>query len=202
LACALAISAIAIGTGQQSVHAVGSSVQSLATSVPSDGTAQPLSAWVDFCHRVPTECEVQADEPEMIIMTDHVWRLLVEIDRRVNAAIKPMTDQEHWGVVDRWDLPDDGYGDCEDYQLLKRKLLAEHGLPRRAMRMTVVIGDDGGHAVLTVRTDRGDLILDNRNNAVLPWHETDYRFVKREGDATGIWVSLGGVISPIGTGGR
>ena len=28
-----------------------------------------------------------------------------------------MTGLEHRGVVDRWDFPDDGYGDCEDYQL-------------------------------------------------------------------------------------
>ena len=42
-------------------------------------------------------------------------------------------------MPDRWDLPTTGYGDCEDMQLLKRKLLAERGLPRRAMRMTVVI---------------------------------------------------------------
>jgi len=62
-------------------------------------------------------------------------------------------------------------GDCEDYQLLKRKLLVEAGLPRRAMRMTVVIDDiDEGHALLTVRTDAGDLILDNKVDAVLPWH--------------------------------
>jgi predicted transglutaminase-like cysteine proteinase len=43
-------------------------------------------------------------------------------------AIRPLTDQEHWGIEDRWDYPDDGYGDCEDYQLLKRKLLASAGL--------------------------------------------------------------------------
>ena len=93
-----------------------------------------------------------------------------------------MTDKEHWGVVDSWDFPDDGYGDCEDYQLLKRKLLAEHGLSRRAMRMTVVIDEQGeGHAVLMVRTDRGDYILDNKPMRVLPWEQTGYVFVKREG---------------------
>jgi predicted transglutaminase-like cysteine proteinase len=70
-----------------------------------------------------------------------------------------MTDEEHWGISDRWDLPADGFGDCEDYQLLKRRLLAEAGLPRRAMRMTVVVDETGdGHAVLMVRTDRGDVV--------------------------------------------
>ena len=71
------------------------------------------------------------------------------------------------GVADRWDLAEDGSGDCEDFQLLKRKLLAQSGLPRRAMRMTVVIDEKGeGHAVLTLLTDRGDLVLDNKTSAV------------------------------------
>jgi hypothetical protein len=104
-----------------------------------------------------------------------------------------MTDEEHWGVSDRWDLPADGFGDCEDYQLLKRRLLAEAGLPRRAMRMTVVVDETGdGHAVLIVRTDRGDVVLDNRTDAVLPWHRTGYAFVKRESQSSAAaWVSLG-----------
>jgi predicted transglutaminase-like cysteine proteinase len=38
-----------------------------------------------------------------------------------------------------------------------------------------------------VRTDRGDLILDNKTNAVLPWRQTGYDFVKREGDGPD-WV--------------
>jgi predicted transglutaminase-like cysteine proteinase len=88
-------------------------------------------------------------------------------------------------------LPTDGMGDCEDYQLLKRKLLVEAGLPRRAMRMTVVIDDiDEGHAVLTVRTGAGDLILDNKVDAVLPWHEVKYEFIKRESSRSAEWLFL------------
>jgi predicted transglutaminase-like cysteine proteinase len=110
---------------------------------------------------------------------------------------------EHWGVVDRWDFPEDGYGDCEDYQLLKRKLLAERGLSRRAMRMTVVIDEQGeGHAVLMIRTSRGDYILDNKTSAVLPWRDTGYTYVKREGQDSTAWVSLGGVSSPTATANR
>ena len=41
-----------------------------------------------------------------------------------------MTDMDHWGVVERWNYPDDGYGDCEDYALEKRKLLMQAGWPR------------------------------------------------------------------------
>jgi predicted transglutaminase-like cysteine proteinase len=109
----------------------------------------------------------------------------------------------HWGVEDRWDYPDDGFGDCEDYQLLKRRLLVQAGLPRRAMRMTVVIGDGGtGHAVMIARTDRGDFVLDNKRDAVLPWTETGYIYVKQEGVDGFAWASLGGRVSPIATANR
>jgi predicted transglutaminase-like cysteine proteinase len=47
--------------------------------------------------------------------------------------------------------------------------------------MTVVLDDKNeGHAVLTIRTDRGDFVLDNKTDAVLPWFQTGYVFVKRE----------------------
>jgi predicted transglutaminase-like cysteine proteinase len=79
-------------------------------------------------------------------------------------------------------------------------MLAEQGLPRRAMRMTVVQDDRGnGHAVLMVRTDRGDLILDNQRAAILPWTRTGYVFVKREGQTGRAWVSLETDASPVVT---
>src|SRR3954471_7261212 len=133
----------------------------------------PLWAWADFCNRHQSECAAYAAEPSVVRLTKASWDAINAVNRHVNATIKPLSDQDHWGVVDRWDLPEDGYGDCEDYQLLKRKLLAERGLPRRAMRMTVVIDElNEGHAVLMIRTDRGDYILDNKTNAVLPWEQT------------------------------
>jgi predicted transglutaminase-like cysteine proteinase len=154
---------------------------------------RPTTAWKDFCRRLPGECEIDGTEPATIALSQDVWTLLNKINLHVNRTIEPMTDRAHWGVSDRWDYPDDGKGDCEDIQLLKRKLLAAAGLPRRAMRMTVVIDKrDAGHAVLTVRTDRGDFILDNETDAVLPWDKTGYEFVKREGSDSSAWVALGG----------
>jgi predicted transglutaminase-like cysteine proteinase len=179
------------------------SLPSPSAAIEKNGGARPVAAWVDFCRRHPTECAVETSEAATITMTPEVWRTILSVNRRTNARIKPKTDMEHWAVVDRWDFPDDGYGDCEDYQLLKRKLLAERGLSRRAMRMTVVIDDLGeGHAVLMIRTDRGDYILDNKTSAVLPWRDTGYTYVKREGQDSTAWVSLGGVGSPVATANR
>ncbi len=154
---------------------------------------QPTTAWTEFCGRLPAECLIDPDEPEILTLTPATWSLLTSLNLRVNETITPMTDLEHSGVGDRWDYPDDGKGDCEDIQLLKRRLLAQAGLPRRAMRMTVVVDSkDAGHAVLTVRTDRGDLILDNESDTVLPWNRTGYEFIKREGSDGPAWVALGG----------
>jgi predicted transglutaminase-like cysteine proteinase len=166
--------------------------------------AQPTMGWIRFCQQRPAECAVNPSEPATIQLTAQAWQTIVRINRQVNGSIKPMTDMAHWGVEDRWDLAEDGYGDCEDYQLVKRKKLAEAGFPRRALRMTVVIDELGeGHAVLMVRTDRGEFILDNKRNAVLPWHRTGYTFLKREGDAGSAWVSLGGTIAAsVATAGR
>ena len=152
-----------------------------------------IAGWTDFCARTPQECTVDTAEPAEISLTVAVWRTLQSVNRRVNARIRPITDQAHWGVVDRWDFPDDGFGDCEDYQLLKRRMLVERGLPRRALLMTVVIDETNeGHAVLTVRTDRGDFILDNKTDAIRPWRRTGYSFIKRAGQDGPAWVSLEG----------
>jgi predicted transglutaminase-like cysteine proteinase len=118
---------------------------------------------------------------------------LVRINKFVNDSIKPMTDMDHWGVVEKWSYPEDGYGDCEDYVLLKRKLLAQAGWPKEALLITVVREKSGdGHAVLTVKTDKGEFILDNQNPEILLWSETNYRFVKRQSQTDpNLWVSLG-----------
>lgn len=172
--------------------------------IDATGTANPVKAWLSFCERYAGECDVDTSEPATVALTPRLWRNLQTVNRQVNAAITPVTDIRHWGVVDRWDIPTDGQGDCEDIQLLKRKVLVEqYGVPRRALRMTVVIDEDGeGHAVLMVRTDGGELILDNKRSPILPWHETGYLFVKREGQDGRGWVSLGDRSSPTTTANR
>jgi predicted transglutaminase-like cysteine proteinase len=165
----------------------------IASPLPSLDEAEPMPPWRDFCDHSPAECAVDLSEPAVLELTAAAWDRIEVVNEGVNSTVKPMTDMEHWGVVDHWDLPDDGDGDCEDYQLLKRKLLAEMGFPRRAMRMTVVLDEAGeGHAVLTIRTDRGDYILDNRRQAVLAWSDTGYEYIKREGSQGPTWVALNG----------
>ena len=117
----------------------------------------------------------------------------MRVNKWVNETVKPMTDMDHWGTIEKWSLPTDGYGDCEDYVLLKRKMLIDAGWPREALLITVVRDKKGeGHAVLTVKSDKGEFVLDNQNESVLAWTETGYRFVKRQSQSDpNVWVSLG-----------
>jgi predicted transglutaminase-like cysteine proteinase len=167
-------------------------VPALTEGIAAAGPARPTQAWIEFCERLPGECIVDDTEPGSINLSPQIWSTIVEVNERVNSMILPVTDQDHFGVLDRWDYPNDGLGDCEDIQLLKRRLLVEIGLPRRALRMTVVADELGaGHAVMMVRTDRGDFILDNKRNAVLPWRQTGYIYLKREDADGSAWVALG-----------
>ena len=160
-------------------------------SLVASDRAPPLPAWTIFCEQHASECMVDVAEPEIILLTNNSLEIIEAVNRNVNRSITPRRDLDHWGKIDQWDLPTDGEGDCEDYQLLKRKLLVEAGLPRRAMRMTVVIDETGqGHAVLTIRTADGDLILDNRADAVLRVHEVAYEFIKRESSHAVEWLFL------------
>ena len=155
--------------------------------------ARPPIGWVQFCGDHPKECEVAPSAPRDIVLSTRVWKDLVRVNNRVNETIKPMTDLDHYGVVEKWAYPDDGYGDCEDYVLLKRRILIDAGWPREALLITVVRDGKGeGHAVLTVKTDRGEFILDNQNPAIVPWYESGYRFTKRQSQSNpNVWISLG-----------
>jgi predicted transglutaminase-like cysteine proteinase len=149
--------------------------------------------WTEFCMQWPRDCAVGRSAPRDVVLTAKAWRDLARVNDWVNTTVKPITDLEHWGVVEKWSYPDDGYGDCEDYVLLKRRMLVEAGWPREALLITVVRDKRGdGHAVLTVKTDKGEFVLDNQEVEIRLWADTGYRFVKRQSqEDQNTWVSLG-----------
>jgi predicted transglutaminase-like cysteine proteinase len=156
-------------------------------------SARAPIGWIEFCAEHPRDCESKPLEARDVVLTPKAWKDLQRINKWVNDQIKPMTDYDHWGVAERWSYPDDGYGDCEDYVLLKRRMLMQAGWPRQALLITVVRDKKGeGHAVLTVKTDKGEFILDNQEDEVLLWSETGYRYVKRQSQTDpNLWVALG-----------
>ncbi|MDR3373519.1 MAG: transglutaminase-like cysteine peptidase [Ancalomicrobiaceae bacterium] len=147
-------------------------------------TRGPTSApvgFIQFCRSNMQDCVGTSSVPPKVVLTPAKWEELVTINTDVNNRIEPVTDLENYGVPEWWSYPDNGRGDCEDYQLLKRKLLVNRGWPVGALLMTVVRDQNNdGHAVLTVRTDRGDLVLDNQNPQILIWSQTAYQFIKRQ----------------------
>mgnify|MGYP001197187471 CR=1 FL=1 len=179
-ACAATQTSAQAGELQSTYVAVGG-----ATSVP--------FGWLDFCRRYAGECAARDTVALDVNLTPKAQKAIERINAWVNGNITPTTDMEHWSVIDRWDYPTDGKGDCEDFALLKRKLLIEEGFPRQALLMTVVKDKAGdGHAVLTIKTNKGEFVLDNLHDRVIPWTSTGYRFVKRQSQTDqNVWVSIG-----------
>ncbi|MET2829996.1 transglutaminase-like cysteine peptidase [Mesorhizobium shangrilense] len=156
-------------------------------------TSQPVGHY-DFCKAHPGECSIRPASLAPATMSSALLRKLTSVTAKVNAAVKPMSDLDIYGKDEVWAYPDNGVGDCEDYVLEKRRELGRMGVSLANLLITVVRKPDGeGHAVLTVRTDKGDYVLDNLNDKVKVWDQTGYRFLKRQAiDNTGRWVSIRG----------
>lgn len=180
----------AVAVGLVSAWTVGPAA---AASVMATGglTSQPIGHY-DFCKANPAECAIHPADLAPATMTGALWKQLVGVTVAVNAAVKPMSDYDIYGKDEVWAYPDKGVGDCEDYVLEKRRRLNRLGLSLADLLITVVRKPDGeGHAVLTVRTDKGDYVLDNLTDKVRAWDQTGYRFLKRQAiDNTGRWVSI------------
>ena len=119
LGAGLAGAALAAALAMAPAHAA--SDRPLFMSVGAAARA-PLG-WREFCAQYAPECETPAMPGRDAVLTTQAWNDLLRINEWVNDTVKPMTDLEHWGVAERWNYPDDGYGDCEDYVLLKRRML-------------------------------------------------------------------------------
>jgi predicted transglutaminase-like cysteine proteinase len=154
-------------------------------------TSQPIGHY-EFCKANPAECSIKLRDPGPLHLTDAAWKEILKVNTLVNASVKAMSDYDHYGKDEVWAYPDDGYGDCEDYVLEKRRKLSHQGISLSDLLVTVVRKPDGeGHAVLTVRTDEGDFVLDNLSDTVKPWEATGYRYLKRQSTThTGRWVLI------------
>ncbi|MDP3898567.1 MAG: transglutaminase-like cysteine peptidase [Mesorhizobium sp.] len=153
-------------------------------------TSQPIGHY-EFCKATPAECSIRLRDTAPLKLSGAAWKRINAVNVEVNRSIKPMNDFDIYGKDEVWAYPDK-VGDCEDYVLLKRRLLADTGISLSALLITVVRKPDGeGHAVLTVRTDKGDYILDNLSDSVKLWSQTPYRFLKRQAsEHTGRWVTI------------
>ena len=155
------------------------------------GTTSIPVGHAEFCRQRPEECRTNAQLIPAVALNEGLWQQLLAVNSYVNSTVVPVTDQELYRVNEFWTYPN-GYGDCEDYALAKRRDLINAGWPASTLLMAVVKQANGeGHAVLIARTDRGDLVLDNQIGSVDLWNTTPYKFIKRQSQANaGQWVDM------------
>jgi predicted transglutaminase-like cysteine proteinase len=95
------------------------------------------------------------------------------INRAVNLALIPTSDEAQWGVADHWSPPFETLqthrGDCEDYAIVKYVALLEAGLSQDDLRIAILRNflPNEDHAVLAARVDGEWLILNNNSLALV-----------------------------------
>lgn len=141
-------------------------------------TLAPM-AFTRFCLEYPAECKPQrlafaGDRVELNITR---WAELEDINRTVNSSIHPERNED--GLAgEKW-LLGPPRGDCNDYAVTKRHELIARGWPARTVLLSEVVTVSGEHHLVTVvRTDSGDLVLDNLTEQIMPWSRTPYRWVR------------------------
>jgi predicted transglutaminase-like cysteine proteinase len=131
--------------------------------------------------------------PDKVMLGPSTRAELTAVNAEINVAIAYESDEDQFGVANVWSTHAiGGHGDCKDYALAKRELLAGEGLPTKALRIAIVRTEQNElHTVLTVDTDQGDLVLDSRRSEIRPWWQTGYRWLSRQSaDDPLRWVSL------------
>lgn len=153
-------------------------------------TSQPIGHYV-YCKQYASDCQIKSKNTKAPKLTRKRWSDMVEVNAFSNRTIAPHTDLEIYNQEEVWAYPT-SYGDCEDYVLMKRHMLMQRGWPPSSLLITVVLQPNGeGHAVLTVRTDRADYILDNLDGKIKQWNETPYTYLKRQSENhSGKWSDI------------
>lgn len=135
-----------------------------------------------LCGRYPWAC--QTTQAATVRVSDNQLSYAVQLNRQINRSVTSISDQAQYGVLEHWALPTARGGDCEDFALLKKKRLIEAGLnPQMLLISTVLDLQRNAHAVLVLRTARGDFVLDNLRDEVLHWRQTGYTFLRMQDPA-------------------
>ena len=157
-----------------------------ALAIPEYRLEPPPSQYAAFCERRPEACQLTGPA---VIDWESSRSLLERINGEVNAAVALTSDVAEYGLEECWRFPVDGAGDCEDFALEKRRLLAAAGLPSAALTMAIVHHEVQffPHAVLLAETTGGTWVLDNLADELMCWDALPYRYERRE-RPDGQWV--------------
>ena len=144
------------------------------------GASLPPRGFVEFCARNAAACDETAVAAEPVRLTPERWQELNQINTAVNRSFTFTADSVTYGKSEHWTYLE-SEGDCEDFALEKQRRLVERGWPADSLLIAVAkVPSQGGHAVLVAVTENGDYVLDVLTTAVRPWHEVNYRWLKRQ----------------------
>ena len=193
---ALGISLLVSGMAQATPSASGTGASNLPQPAARLGDARPEMApiaFLKFCMAYKDQCQSTSSDA-LITLTSEIWDEISSVNSAINRRIRPDADK---GAFD-WSL-DTSFGNCNDYAVQKRKALLDLGLPASALSLATVTTPGGiGHLVLTLRTDRGDFVLDNLRASIVAWNRTGYRWHKRQSAADPqTWVSVNTQAAPV-----
>lgn len=139
----------------------------------------PTPAFENYCERNPVAC-MTTGSTNRINLDQGLLSRVQAVNTFVNHSVAQKTDKEIFGIDDYWEIAEK-QGDCEDIALRKQKELVKEGIPLSDLLLTVVKEPSGtGHAVLTLRTNQGDYVLDNQTDDIKLWYNTPYKFYARQ----------------------
>ena len=158
-------------------------------SAPPDGASHLCSTYDWACAKAGRTIQIGEAELEVIRA----------INNRANRSIRPISDMDQYRIAERWALPTKRGGDCEDYAIFKKQELVRAGFPPEQLLIAAVLDRNRqSHAVLVVRTENGDLVLDNLTSRIVSWQKTGYTFLRMQDPRQpNRWVSVlaGGMFS-------
>lgn len=126
------------------------------------------------------------DTPELRARLNH-------INRSVNGRINYKTDMELYRKPDFWTVVSgiSGAGDCDDYAMTKRAELYILGVHQASTSLATCWTETKEyHAVLIVKTDLADLVMDNRYDKVVSWHTLPYKWHKIQVPGKSKWLEI------------
>lgn len=155
-----------------------------ANLMPAPATAAGVHAPLGYqlmCLQSPQECK-GGGKPSVALTAD-LMSTLQRVNSHINRTIMPRQDSG----ADVWSAAASA-GDCEDYVLAKRRALIKAGIPASSLRIAYVKTRRGeGHAILVVKTNRKDLVLDNLSATVEPLSRSGYSVVSMSGAKPNSW---------------
>jgi predicted transglutaminase-like cysteine proteinase len=122
----------------------------------------------------------------LVVLDKRLLSELATVNRAVNRSIHSISDVAQYGVADRWSVNPKS-GDCEDFALTKKARLLSLGWPSNALLIALAntyAGEE--HALLVVRTDRGDFVLDSLRSDIRRWSAGLYRWTAIQ-SPTDVW---------------